>query len=165
MGFIRELELAGPREFNSHPYQGYTAMALLTLEAYAAEPGRAARTDLTDHPHTAMMRVRVSLHADARYPVDQNEHHAVYAALMPYRLPRRTAETALSVDRDHFVRIGRGPEASPELYAAGPGYLISSGGTGRPARVEQHRRPARVCGRAIARARARARSVRTGGCG
>ena len=30
------------------------------------------------------------------------------------------------------MRIGRGPGASPELYAAGPGFLLSAGGAGNP---------------------------------
>ncbi len=165
VAFIREIEQAGPYEFNSVPYSGYTIMALLTLEAFADEPvavasrslldrmnweyalgslqlrryppfrrqpRRAEITDLTKHPHSAIMRVWLSQAGHGPFPVADNEHHAVYAALMPYRLPEETAGRALAVDRRHFVRIGRGPGASPELYAAGPGYLLSAGGTGRP---------------------------------
>lgn len=161
---LNEIDLAGPYEFNSHPYAGYTAMALLTLEAFAEEPvggaarrvldrmnyeyalgshtlrrfavfrrqpNRADRTHLADHPHTAMMRVWVSQGGGPDHPVEFNGHQAVYAALMPYRLPARIRDLALAADRDHYVRIGRGPGASPEIYAAGDGYLISSGGTGR----------------------------------
>jgi hypothetical protein len=88
---------------------------------FRRQPGRAARTHLADHPHTAMMRVWVSLHADARFAIERNDHHAVFAALMPYRLPARIARTALATTRDYSVRIGRGPGASPELYTAGRG--------------------------------------------
>lgn len=196
--FIREIEAAGPYEFNSSPYFGYTAMALLTLEAFAEEPvasaarslldrmnyeyalgsyglrryapfrrqpRRASITDLTDHPHTAMMRVWVARASGISLPIENNTHHAVFAALMSYRLPVNTAalaargapvsgetsarvtsskrraqtpETANSAhnpahNSEYFVRIGRGPGASPELYSGGPGYLLSAGGTGRPA--------------------------------
>lgn len=187
--FIREIDAAGPYEFNSSPYFGYTAMALLTLEAFAAEPvasaarelldrmnyeyalgsyglrryapfrrqpRRASITDLTDHPHTAMMRVWVAQATGIPLSIDNNTHQALYAALMPYRLPVRTAAVAArgasvpggtSTDDEaqtsqttkpahgieYFVRVGRGPGASPELYSGGPGYLLSAGGTGRSA--------------------------------
>lgn len=168
--FIQEMEQAGPYEFNSTPYAGYTAMALLTLEAFAEEPvasaarsvldrmnyeyalgshglrrygvyrrqpKRAGETSLTKHPQTAMMHVWVAQTLGADYPgaaeaIAENRHHAVFAALMPYRLPTAIAERAARTDRDHTVRIGRGPDASPELYSAGPGVLLSAGGTGRP---------------------------------
>jgi hypothetical protein len=168
--FIDEMNQAGPYEFNSTPYQGYTAMALLTLEAFADEavaaparrlldrmnfeyalgshslrryapfrrqPKRADRRDLANHPHTAMMAVWTAqtLGSEAEgtdVALGENRHHAVYAALMPYRLPEPIAARTATVDRRHFARIGRGPEASPEIYSAGPGYLLSAGGTGRP---------------------------------
>lgn len=164
--FIREIDAAGPYEFNSTPYFGYTAMALLTLEAFAGDPvasaarslldrmnyefalgssglrryapyrrqpRRAGMTDLTNHPHTAMMRVWLGDEAAAA--VTDNQHHAVYAALMPYRLPSAVAEAARAGgEREYFVRIGRGPGASPELYSSGPGFLLSAGGTGREPR-------------------------------
>lgn len=80
-------------------------------------------------------------HPGAAEAVDMNDHHAVYAALMPYRLPGDIVATATQTVRRHSVRIGRGPGASPEIYAAGAdgpvpdattGYLLSAGGTGRP---------------------------------
>ena len=177
--FLEEMELAGSYEFNSHPYAGYTVMALTTLEAFAHEPvagaarrvldrmnyqyalgslglrryapfrrqpRRADRTDLRDHPHTAMMQVWLAQALEEARPgaaevIDMNDHHAVYAALMPYRLPGDVVATATQAVRGHSVRIGRGPGASPELYTAGAdgpvseaatGYLLSAGGTGRP---------------------------------
>ena len=170
IAFIDEMNQAGPYEFNSTPYQGYTAMALLTLEAFADEavaaparrlmdrmnfeyalgshelrryapfrrqPKRADRTDLANHPHTAMMAVWTAQALETDAPgteaaLQHNEHHAVYAALMSYRLPEPITARAATVDRRHFARIGRGPDASPEIYSAGPGYLLSAGGTGRP---------------------------------
>jgi hypothetical protein len=92
-----------------------------------------------------MMHVWVSkaldcAHHSATSAIQMNEHHAVFAALMPYQLPKAIAEIASHTDRDYFVKIGRGPGASPELYAAGTqrladrsmGYLLSAGGTARP---------------------------------
>jgi hypothetical protein len=166
--FLVEMDRAGPYEFNSTPYSGYTAMALLTLEAFAEEeialaarrlldrmnwefalgsmdlrrypvyrrqPSRADRTGLLDHPQAALMAVWVWLAIGKEYAIPSNTHQAVYAALMPYRLPLAIAECAASRTREHYVQIGRGPAASPELYSAGDGYLLSAGGTGRPART------------------------------
>lgn len=114
---IGELELAGPYEFNSNPYAEYALM------------------DLTNHPHNAMMRVWADLGADrVEIPVENNTHQALYAAFMPYRLTAEHLAVPLPVNRRYYVRIGRGPEASPEIYSAGNGYLHSAGGTGRAGR-------------------------------
>lgn len=174
VSFIREIDEAGAFEFNSTPYIGYTLMALLTLEAYAADPvadaaratidrinyeyalgsiglrrwapyrrqrSRADRTDLSDHPHTAMMRTWVALAGHAVPPVESNTHQAIYAALMPYRLPESVADLAVSTSTERYVQIGRGPRASPEIYSAGDGWLLSAGGTGRPTRSQIVARP------------------------
>mgnify|MGYP001052814066 CR=1 FL=1 len=164
LDYLDELDRAGLYEFNSNPYVGYTAMALLTLEAFAEQSvaeaarrvldrinteyaygslllqryapyrrqtSRAGITELSDHPHTSMMRVWTSLAGSDVPPVEKHTHQAVYAALMPYRLPDATATLAMTADRSHYVRIGRGPGSSPEIYSAGDGYLLSAGGVGR----------------------------------
>jgi hypothetical protein len=172
--FIHEMERAGPYEFNSNPYAGYTLMALLTLEAFADPPvagaardlidrinyeyvlssldlrrygpyrrqtRRAGITDLTDHAHTSMMRVWVNLGSDHEYRVANNTHQALYAALMPYRLPDEQLSAVISTEDSYYVRIGRGPDASAEIYSGGDGYLISAGGTGRRGRTQIVARP------------------------
>ncbi len=49
------------------------------------------------------------------------------ASLIPYELP---AGFDAVQDAEAFVRIGRGPQASPELYSRAPGFVLSAGGAG-----------------------------------
>lgn len=52
----------------------------------------------------------------------------LYTALLPYRIPRSTLTLMQSTDKSYFATLGRGKLSSPELYSAGPGYLLSAGG-------------------------------------
>ncbi len=120
---------------SSHTFRRYAP--------YRRQRSRAGRTDLTDHPHTSMMRTWTNLGGET-WPIENNEHQAVYAALMPYRLPDETlAIAARPANRPHswFIQIGRGPGASPEIYSSGDGFLLSAGGTGRPRLTQIVSRP------------------------
>jgi hypothetical protein len=94
---------------------------------------RADLTSLDADYHTAMVKTWMSLHPDDPPVPDLTEgrHHALWAALLPYRLPDRTADWILAKPDRYFVRIGHGPWSSPEIYAGGPGYLLSAGGVHR----------------------------------
>jgi len=123
------------------------ALGSLQLRRYAAyrrQRSRRDRTDLADHPHTSMMRTWVALAGSPVPEITTNTHQAIYAALMPYRLPQETVNVATQVRRAHYVRIGRGEGASPEIYSAGDRFLISAGGTGRPERSQIVARPVSV---------------------
>jgi len=61
--------------------------------------------------------------------------------VLPYRLPDDVRKWALHKETDYFVRIGRGPMASPEIYSGGPGYLLSAGGVHRGPRSMIAARP------------------------
>lgn len=54
---------------------------------------------------------------------------AFLASVLPYR---PTAEIRQRLDpnksRETFLRIGRGENASPEIYSSGPGFVLSAGG-------------------------------------
>ena len=110
---------------------------------YRRQRRRSGRTDLTDHPHTSMMRTWANLDGED-WSVENNDHQAVYAALMPYRLPPQTLSAATrgaGAPDSWYARIGRGPGASPGIYSAGPGFLLSAGGIGRPPLTQIVARP------------------------
>jgi hypothetical protein len=46
-------------------------------------------------------------------------------------LPDKTARWILDKPEDYYVRMGHGPQGSPEIYSGGPGYLLSAGGVNR----------------------------------
>lgn len=52
----------------------------------------------------------------------------LYTALLPYRIPQATLNLMRSTDKSYFATLGRGKLSSPELYSAGPGYLLTAGG-------------------------------------
>lgn len=83
--------------------------------------------------HTTMVRTWLSTYpGEAGVPAPtEGLHHALWAALLPYRLPDETARWMLDKPERYFVRIGHGPGGSPELYSGGPGYLLSAGGVHR----------------------------------
>lgn len=51
-----------------------------------------------------------------------------FASMMPYRMPQETNALMRSTNKDYFVALGRGKLTSPELYSAGPNYLLTAGG-------------------------------------
>ena len=93
-------------------------------------------TSLDADYHTAMVRTWMSLYpGEVDIPaVTEGSHHALWAALLPYRLPDETAGWILAKPESYFIRIGHGPWASPEIYSGGRGYLLSAGGVHRGAR-------------------------------
>jgi len=105
---------------------------------------RADVTNLLDHGHTSMMLVWLDRAGVDVPDVQFHSHQAVYAALMPYRLPLEDAERLSRSTDQYYARIGRGPRSSPEIYAAGDGFLISAGGTGRRFRSQIVARPITV---------------------
>jgi hypothetical protein len=61
---------------------------------------------------------------------------ALYAAVLPYRPPLDVLMDFQRKDKEYFVRFGHGVDASPEIYSAGPGWLLSAGGVHPPAYSE-----------------------------
>ena len=60
-----------------------------------------------------------------------SHHVALWACWSPYRLPDETVRWMLDKPRDYFIRMGHGPDSSPEIYSGGPGWLLSAGGVNR----------------------------------
>jgi hypothetical protein len=112
------------------------ALGSLNYRRFAPFRRQLRRADLTSLDadyQTAMIKTWMSLHPEAPPVPDLTEgrHHALWAALLPYRLPDGTARWILAKPEPYFVRVGHGPRSSPELYSGGPGYLISAGGVHR----------------------------------
>ena len=59
------------------------------------------------------------------------ETHAIIGACLPYRPPDAVVRLLADKGAGYFVKIGHGLEASPEIYSAGPGFLLSAGGVHR----------------------------------
>ncbi len=81
--------------------------------------------------HTLMMRVWTGDAAGIPLRELIKNPHAMFSALMPYRLPGGTAAWVRKKPCPYFVKIGHGYNSSPELYSGGPGYLVSAGGVNR----------------------------------
>jgi len=62
---------------------------------------------------------------------DGGEVHALIGACMPYRPPDKVVELLFNKHNGYFVRLGHGPDASPEIYSAGKHFLLSAGGVNR----------------------------------
>lgn len=98
----------------------------------------AGETSLTAGYHAAFMTVWASLGPDGGIERPEltrgGRTHAFFAAALPYR----PADAVMTLLRDkgegYVVQLGHGPESSPEIYAAGAGYLLSAGGVHRGAR-------------------------------
>ncbi len=59
------------------------------------------------------------------------ETHAIIGACLPYRPPDAVVRLLADKGAGYFVKIGHGLEACPEIFSAGPGFLLSAGGVNR----------------------------------
>jgi hypothetical protein len=94
----------------------------------------ASSTSLTFGYQTVFMNVWLS-YAPGRLvpPVipGNTSSHALIAAALPYRPPDHVVRLINDKSPGYFVRLGHGPDSSPEIYSAGPGFLLSAGGVHR----------------------------------
>ena len=161
VGCLAEIQSAGFYEFNSIPYLTFSMRALLNLDAFASnrevalaarrlidavnwqyalgsldlrrcvpfrrQARRASHTGLQADRHTPFMALWTD--GPTAPPVSLREE--TIASVLPYRLPETVREWALEKPRPYFVKFGHGPNASPEIFSGGPGYLISAGGVHR----------------------------------
>ncbi len=63
--------------------------------------------------------------------ISKAEVHFLFGSCMPYRPPDSVVEMIFNKGNGYFIKIGHGPEACPEIYAAGSHYLLSAGGVNR----------------------------------
>ncbi len=80
--------------------------------------------------HTIIMKVWLSFNKDRNLSFNLKDlgkriHHALMAAILPYRLPGNIRKWVLSKPESYFIKIGHGCTASPEIYSGGPGYLLT----------------------------------------
>ncbi|MDZ7722240.1 MAG: hypothetical protein U5R06_05275 [candidate division KSB1 bacterium] len=87
------------------------------------------RTGLKVDYHTAMMKVWTSFYTDTLdLQIERGQHHALWAAMLPYRPPDKVIDWTLSKPLPYFVKIGHGTNSCPEIYSGDPHYLLSAGG-------------------------------------
>lgn len=94
---------------------------------------RAKNTSLSKDYQTVFMKTWLSFHPTIKYtePIQSGETHALIAATMPYRPADEVVSLIFNKTSGYFVKLGHGRGGSPEIYAAGPGYLLSAGGLNR----------------------------------
>lgn len=112
------------------------ALSSLSLRRYPPFRRRvckARKRSLTMDGHSAMMQMWVSFQEDVEENIiiESGHEHAIIAGLLPYRPPEIVMSLLFGKDPGYFVKMGHGKGSSPEIYSAGPGYLLSSGGTSR----------------------------------
>jgi len=112
------------------------ALGSLSLRRFAPfrrQLRKANITSLNSDYHTALMKVWMSLGEETSLDLTLagGLHHALWACLLPYRLPDETANWVEGKPDAYFVRIGHGAKASPEIYSGDHDYLISAGGVHR----------------------------------
>ena len=104
----------------------------------------AAATSLTFGYQSAFLKTWLSF---APGPMDTPELgrggdvHAMFGACLPYRPPDRAVGLLFDKDEGYFAQLGHGPGASPEIYSAGPRFLLSAGGVHRGERSHLIARP------------------------
>ncbi|MDC7225933.1 MAG: hypothetical protein PQJ61_04115 [Spirochaetales bacterium] len=100
---------------------------------FRRQPQKAGTTSIQADDTSMLSRLWVSID-DPDFqilPITDRLHTAFYAAIMPYRVPDKTLNLIKEKDFPYFARLGRGTEASPEIFSGGPGYLLSAGGVYR----------------------------------
>jgi len=94
---------------------------------------RAKNSSLSKDYQTVFMKTWLSFHPTIKYnePIQSGETHALIAACMPYRPADEVVSLIFKKTPGYFVKLGHGSGSSPEIYSAGPGYLLSAGGLNR----------------------------------
>jgi len=63
--------------------------------------------------------------------ISSGEVHALMGVCMPYRPADKVVDLLFNKGEGYFIKLGHGPESSPEIFAARQKYLISAGGVNR----------------------------------
>ena len=99
---------------------------------YRRRFGKNFRKGLDVDYHTAMMKAWISFYTDSLdLKLKRGQHHALWAAMMPYRPADKVVEWTLRKPNTYYVKIGRGTKSCPEIYSGDPAYLLSAGGANR----------------------------------
>jgi hypothetical protein len=96
--------------------------------------GYASTPSLTFGYQTIFMNVWLS-HVPGRLAPPEipgyDGNHAIIAAAHSYRPPDEVVRLIDEKAPGYFAMLGHGPDSSPEVYSAGPGFLLSAGGVHR----------------------------------
>ena len=96
--------------------------------------GYASAPSLTFGYQTVFMNAWLSYAPGRPAPPEVPGHtgtHAIIATSLPYRPPDAAVRLLSDKGAGYFVQLGHGPGACPEIYAAGPQFLLSAGGVHR----------------------------------
>lgn len=94
----------------------------------------ADHTSLNIGYQTAYMKAWLSFSPAGIPPSEMSKGeatHSLLGACLPYRPADGVVHTVFEKDEAYFARLGHGRNASPEIYSAGPGFLLSAGGVHR----------------------------------
>lgn len=110
------------------------SLALRRYPPYRRRLNYSSNTEFSKDPHTAIMNVLLWKYK--QQPVKLEElpharHQALMAWISDYQLPDTIYKLLTKPKQPYLALIGHGKKASPEIYSAGPGYLISAGGVQR----------------------------------
>jgi hypothetical protein len=90
-------------------------------------------TELTTDYHSIFMKSWLSFSPVDNYNknIEKGSLHALIGCCMPYRPQDKVVEMEFYKGNGYFVKLGHGPDACPEIYAAGKHFLLSAGGANR----------------------------------
>ncbi|MEP6746883.1 MAG: hypothetical protein ABJB86_04105 [Bacteroidota bacterium] len=88
---------------------------------------------LTTDYHSVFMKAWLGYSTNDSFNknIDGALPHALMGSCMPYRPSDEVVEMLFNKGSGYFVKLGHGPYACPEIYAAGKHFLISAGGANR----------------------------------
>lgn len=94
---------------------------------------KAGITKITTNYQSIFMKSWLSFSpiGDYNKDISGGDVHALMGACMPYRPADKVVETIFNKGNGYFVKMGHGPESSPEIYFAGRHFLLSAGGVNR----------------------------------
>lgn len=94
---------------------------------------KAAIQQFNNNYHSAMMQSWLGYFPEEKSldNIEMGKEHALMSASLPYRPTDEVVEKIFRKDLGYFVKLGHGPMSSPEIYAAGKGFLLSAGGVNR----------------------------------
>lgn len=94
---------------------------------------KAAIKELTTDYQSIFMKSWLSFSPVTGFDQDisSGEVHALMGVCMPYRPADKVIDLIFRKGEGYFVKLGHGPESSPEVFSAGQKYLISAGGVNR----------------------------------
>ena len=79
--------------------------------------------------HSVMLMVWAGFYNDSlKLDITHGKHHALWAAMLPYRPSDKVMEWTLEKPNPYFVKMGHGYNSCPEIVSGDKSYLLSAGG-------------------------------------